>query len=441
MAHLTTHQVLLYRDSSRRDVYEGRKTMGISWERRFEGSGRRLRGSAIRDLLAVTAQPDVISFAGGLPAPELFPVEAIRQSFDRVMRDEGSSALQYGPTEGHLPLRQYLVQRLAERGIPSSVQEILITTGSQQALALLGTVLLDRGRKAMIEAPSYVGALQAFTLHEPTYMPVRMDADGLLTDEAEAVLAAGGDAVDMIYTVATFQNPSGVTMTLPRRQALLELSNRYGVPLVEDDPYGDLRFDGSPVPAFRALEGGQDAAYLGTFSKTLAPGLRLGYVVGPRQLIARMVIAKQAADLHTDSLSQRAVLDYCLQNDLDAHIIVLRDVYRVRRDAMLSALDRHFPSTCSWTRPDGGLFTWVTLPEGADATELLRAAVVQKVAFVPGAAFFTDGSGANTLRLNFSHPTPEKIEEGIRRLGGLLREQLESAQTAARPVAATAEAR
>jgi 2-aminoadipate transaminase len=398
--------------------------MGLPWERIFAGSEQRLKSSAIRDLLAVTAQPDVISFAGGLPAPELFPVDGIRESFERVMRAEGAAALQYGPTEGHMPLRAFLAERLSMRGVKASPEEILITTGSQQALGLLGTVLLPRGSSVLIEAPSYVGALQAFTLHEPRYLPIRMDSEGIVVEDARQVLKSASVTPAFAYTVATFQNPSGVTMSLERRTGLLALSREFDLPLIEDDPYGDLRFSGAAVPAFRALDGGDDAVYLGTFSKTLAPGLRLGYVVAPRALISRLVLAKQAADLHTDSLAQRAVLDFCQHNDLAAHVAELCAVYRRRRDAMLSALRQYMPSSCSWTEPDGGLFTWVTLPEHVNTTELLREAVERKVAFVPGNAFFTDGSGGNTMRLNFSHPSPEKIEEGVRRLGELVTQRL-----------------
>jgi 2-aminoadipate transaminase len=279
----------------------------------------------------------------------------------------------------------------------------------------------------MIESPSYVGALQAFTLREPRYYPVAMDEDGILVDQAREILARPGIWMQMIYTVATFQNPSGVTLSLERRKALLEAASRCGVPLVEDDPYGDLRYSGQSLPPFRALSAGDDAIYLGTFSKTLAPGLRLGFVIAPKPLIAKLVIAKQAADLHTDSLSQRALLDFCRHNDLDQHVSMLRDVYRVRRDAMLAAMDRSFPASCHWTRPSGGLFTWVTLPAPVDATDLLREAITRNVAFVPGDAFFTDGSGANTLRLNFSYQNPATIEEGIGRLGDLLRRRLPDA--------------
>lgn len=390
--------------------------MPLSWETLLQPSEGRVRGSAIRDLLAVTAQPDVISFAGGLPAPELFPVDALRASFDAVFRDEGASALQYGPTEGHAPLRAYLAAQMAARGMHADPENILITTGSQQALDLLGKVLIPRDGAVLVEAPSYVGALQAFTIHEPTFLAVPMDDQGMLVDDAAAALAAARTLPALLYTVATFQNPSGVTMSLDRRRALLALCNTHGIPLVEDNPYGDLRYAGEAVPSFRALQGGEDAVYLGTFSKTLAPGLRVGWVVAPRPLIDRLVMAKQGADLHTDSLAQRAILHYLQHNDLDAQIERLRRVYGERRDAMLAALARSFPAEARFTHPEGGLFTWATLPEGCDCRAILRDAVQARVAFVPGDAFFADGRGANTLRLNFSHAHPDRIEEGIRRL-------------------------
>jgi 2-aminoadipate transaminase len=379
-----------------------------------------VRSSAIRDLLAVTAQPDVISFAGGLPAPELFPVEALRVSFDAVFRTEGAAALQYGPTEGHLPLRVYLAEQMAALGMPATPDEILITTGSQQALDLLGKVLLPRDSVVLVEAPSYVGALQAFTIHEPSFLTVPMDDEGLLVDQAAAVLAGAIARPSLLYTVATFQNPSGVTMSLPRRQALLALCNDYGIPLVEDNPYGELRYEGETLPPFRALPGGEDAIYLGTFSKILAPGLRVGYVVAPSPLIARMVMAKQGADLHTDSLAQRAILHYLQHNDLPAQIERLRSVYRERRDAMLTALAGAFPAEVRFTHPEGGLFTWVALPDGSDCRSILADALRERVAFVPGDAFFADGRGTNTFRLNFSHCEPARIQEGVRRLGRVL---------------------
>ncbi len=306
----------------------------------------------------------------------------------------------------------------------------MLTTGSQQALDLLGTVLLRPGATVGIEAPSYVGALQAFSAHEPAYVPVPMDDDGLLVNEAAQRLPAHCDRGGLFYTASTFKNPSGVTLSAARRAALLELCVARGLPLVEDDPYGELRFEGEPVPPLRALPGGADAVYLGTFSKILAPGLRLGWVVAPRPLLARLVIAKQAADLHTDSLVQRAVLHYCTHANLEGHIARLRDVYRARRDAMLAALEQEMPTGVTWTRPAGGLFLWLTLPGGLDARELLKDALARHVAFVPGAAFHTQSEGASCLRLNFSHSAPERIEEGIQRLADVLKARLSTPATA-----------
>ena len=396
--------------------------MGINWDTALQASQHRLRSSAIRDLLAVTTQPDVISFAGGVPATEMFPVDAIRVSFDAVLRADGGSALQYGPTEGHLPLRQYIADDLSARSVPATAEEILITTGSQQALDLLAKVLLPRDGLVAVESPSYVGALNALLLQEPRFLAAPMDDEGLQVDRLAQLLAGAGDVPSLLYTVATFQNPSGVTMSVARRAALIALCAEHGIPLVEDNPYGELRYDGESAPPFRALPGGENAVYLGSFSKVLAPGLRVGYVVGPQPLIARLAMAKQAADLHTDALAQRAILHFCQHNDLPAHIVRLRAVYRERRDAMLDALTRHFPRGIHWTRPEGGLFLWVTLQEGIDSQSVLRDAVAARVAFVPGSAFNADGTGANCMRLSFSNATPEQIEEGVRRLGTVVSE-------------------
>ncbi|HVA92979.1 MAG TPA: PLP-dependent aminotransferase family protein [Chloroflexota bacterium] len=395
--------------------------MGLPWERLLAVSDGRMRSSAIRDLLAVTMQPEVISFAGGLPASDFFPVDGLRASFDAVIREQGAAALQYGPTEGHPALRAWVVEHLARRGIHTSVAEVLITTGSQQALDLLGKALLAEGSPLAVEAPSYVGALNAFLPHQPKFVPVPMDDQGLRVDLLDAALDHAGAPAALLYTVATFQNPSGCTMSLPRRHALISVATKRALPIVEDDPYGELRFAGEDVPPLRALPGGEETIYLGTFSKILAPGLRVGWVVAPRPLIERLVMAKQAADLHTDSLAQRALLHYCTHNDLAAHVEQLRLVYRERRDAMLDALARHLPSEARWTTPEGGLFVWVTLPPGVDSAALLRAALLQKVAFVPGGAFHVDGGGAGSMRLSFSHASPPSIEEGVRRLGEAVR--------------------
>lgn len=392
--------------------------MAIAWDDVLRDCDRRLRSSDIRDLLAVTERPDVISFAGGLPAPELFPTEGMRAAFDAVLATDGKAALQYGPTEGYAPLRELLAGRLRARGIRASEDEILLTTGSQQALDLLGKVLLHPDATVAVEAPSYIGALQAFAALDARFLALPMDGAGLAVDALDGILRRSGPS--LLYTVPTFQNPSGVTMGLERRAALLALCAGLGVPLIEDDPYGDLRYSGVEVSPLRALPGGEDTVYLGTFSKILAPGLRLGWVVGPRALIRRLVVAKQGTDLHTDSLVQRAVLWFCTHHDLAGHVARLRSVYGARRDAMLGALSRHMPPSVQWTEPEGGLFLWLTLPEGVDSRALLGEALRRRVAFVPGNAFYADGTGGEHLRLNFSHTPPEQIEEGVRRLAAAL---------------------
>lgn len=392
----------------------------LPWPDLLARSGRGIRSSAIRDLLAVTARPDVISFAGGLPAPELFPVAGLRAAFDAVLREDGSGALQYGPTQGHRPLRDYLAGRLSRQGIACSADEVLITTGSQQALDLVGRVLVAPGTAVLLESPSYVGALQAFGAQQATFVALPVDEGGLQMD-------ALGQALDgwraprqpepaLLYTVATFQNPAGVTMTVERRQQLLEWSHAHRVPLVEDDPYSALHYDGAVPLSLRALPAGGDVIHLGTFSKVLSPGLRIGWVVAPPPVIERLVLAKQGADLHTDSLAQRAALRYCLDNDLDAHVVSLRAVYRERRDAMLEALGRLLPAGTTWTVPAGGMFTWVTLPDGIDAQRVLEEAIPLRVAFVPGAAFHVDGGGRSAMRLNFTNSAPDEIREGVGRL-------------------------
>ncbi len=406
--------------------------MGVPWDALLGDADRRLRSSDIRDLLAITARPDVISFAGGLPAPDLFPIDDLRAAFDAALREGGGSAVQYGPTEGYAPLRAYLAARLARRGIVAQPDDILITTGSQQGLDLLGKVLLSPHATVLVEEPSYVGALQAFAAYGPRGASAPMDDEGLRVDRVAAALAAlerdpliPGDEVRarVLYTIPTFQNPSGLTMSARRREALIDLCVARRLPVIEDDPYGELRYEGADLPPLRALPGGEETVYLGTFSKILAPGLRLGWVVAPRPLMARLVLAKQGADLHTDTLAQRAVLHYCLHADMDGHIARLRRVYRERRDAMLAALARHFPAEARWTRPEGGLFIWVTLPEGVDTRALLADALERGVAFVPGSAFHATrdgGQGGRSLRLNFSHADPDRIDDGLRRLGAVV---------------------
>jgi 2-aminoadipate transaminase len=390
-----------------------------------------LKSSMIRELLKLTARPDVISFAGGLPAPEIFPVQEIAAAAQRVLA-RGTESLQYGPTEGFQPLRELIVRHMSRYGIRVTPANVLVTSGSQQALDLVGKLLIDAGDRVLVEEPTYLGALQAFGTYQPQYLTIDLDDEGIRVDDLEPQLRAGPK---FVYVLPNFHNPAGVTMSLERRRRLVELASHYGVPLLEDDPYGQLRYEGDHLPPLVVLDadmhgngGGKtfrgDVMYLGTLSKTLAPGLRIGWVVAPEEVIAKLVQLKQGADLHTSTFTQMVAWETARGGFLDQHVHRIRDVYRARRDAMLAALDRHFPPGCTWTRPQGGLFLWATLPPGHDSAKLLEVALQSKVAFVPGVAFSARGNGARSMRLNFSYSPPEVIEEGIRRLGKAVAETI-----------------
>lgn len=380
-----------------------------------------LRSSAIRDILKVTQRPEVISLAGGLPAPELFPLDEILAVTEEVLRAEGGRALQYSTTEGHAELREVIAERLGRvHGVARAADEILVTCGSQQALDLTGKLLLDRGDVVVCESPTYLGAINAFRAYEPRFAPVATDDDGMIPDDLEAVLRRE-DRARLIYVVPDFQNPSGRCWSLERRLALLEAAARHGVPVVEDSPYAELRFAGERVPPVAALDPSGRVILLGTFSKIYCPGLRLGWVAAPPEVVRRYVLVKQGADLHTSSLAQLQVARYARRFGFDATIVRLRGLYRERRDAMLQALASELPPGLLWTRPEGGLFVWLELPAGLDAADLLRVCIEEDVAFVPGGSFFPNGGHDNTARLNFSAMPPERIAEGVRRLGRALR--------------------
>lgn len=399
--------------------------MSVEWEALFSDRMGRMHSSAIRDLLHWLTLPGMISFAGGLPAAELFPIEDMRAALDYVMTTDGQAALQYGPTEGYLPLKEWLVERMARRGIPATPETTLITNGSQQGLDLIAKAFLNRGDVVVIERPSYVGGLQAFDSYEADYASVPTDDDGMVVDRLEEVLRARKPK--LVYVLPNFQNPSGVTLSGPRRRQLVEVCQHYQVGIIEDDPYGEIRFEGEDLPPVKSFDTDGRVMYLGTFSKIFAPGTRLGWVVAPPEVMQKLVLSKQATDLHTDSLTQRAVYQYCKTGKIEQHIPRIRETYRVRRQAMVEAMERHFPQPVEWTRPQGGLFLWVHLPEEISADELLREAVEQLVCFVPGSAFFPHGQGQpNTFRLNYSNQPPERIEEGIRRLGVAIKKRLSS---------------
>ncbi len=401
--------------------------MRTPWEHRYAQRLQRVGSSVIRDLLKLTEQPEVISFAGGLPAPEIFPVEEFSKACQNVLRHFGAQAMQYGPTDGYLPLREMIIRHTGRFGIQASTDNVLLTSGSQQALDLLGKIFINPGDRILVESPTYLGALQAWNAYGAEYIPVPVDEQGMQMDALEEALRCGPK---FIYVLPNFQNPSGVTLSLERRRTLVELADRHGVPIIEDDPYGQLRYEGEHLPPVVVLDdqlqNNNDGAYRGnviylsTFSKILAPGIRLGWVIAPPQVINRLVQAKQGADLQTATFNQMAVYEVARGNFLDQHIAKIRQVYGRRREVMLEALEAHSPPGVQWTHPRGGLFLWVTLPPGINTRTLLQAAIEQKVAFVPGEPFHPCGGGENTMRLNFSNASPKGIWEGIARLGGVL---------------------
>ncbi|HEY9089019.1 MAG TPA: PLP-dependent aminotransferase family protein [Anaerolineaceae bacterium] len=406
--------------------------MQTPWEHRFSQRTQRMQSSAIRELLKVTELPGVISFAGGMPAPEVFPVEEVLAATERVLHSPvGPKALQYGATEGYMPLREMIARHTSRLNMEISVDNILITTGSQQALDLLGKIFINRGDRILVESPTYLGALQAWNAYGAEYISVPSDEHGMITEELEKALRFGPK---FIYVLPNFQNPTGVTLSLERRRQLVELADRYGVPIVEDDPYGQLRFEGEHLPSvnvmdseMRGLNHGTytgNVIYLSTFSKILAPGFRLAWVIAPPVVITKLVQAKQGTDLHTPTFNQVIAYEVGHGGFLDKHVETIRRVYCERRDVMLDALEEHMPAGVTWTHPQGGLFLWMTMPEGTDAVEIFKEAVEEKVAFVPGYSFFPCGGGQNTARLNFSNSKPEMINEGIARLARVMRKHM-----------------
>jgi 2-aminoadipate transaminase len=412
--------------------------MTTPWPHRYAQRTHRAVSSTIRELLKYTQNPAVISFAGGMPAPELFPREQFERACHVVLSQMGEIALQYGATEGYTPLREMIARHTSRYGIVAQPEHVLITSGSQQALDLIGKLLINPGDRILVEAPTYLGALQAFNLYGAEYVSVPTDADGLQTDKLEEALRTGPK---FMYLLPNFQNPSGVTMSLERRREVVALADKYGVPIIEDDPYGQLRYEGDHLPPLLVLDretrGVKHAnngsgykfgniIYLSTFSKTLAPGLRLGWMVAPPDVIAKLVQLKQGADLHTSTFTQMVAYETARGGFLDDHIRRLRQAYAERRDVMLAALEEHLPPSlgAAWTKPAGGLFLWLRLPEHTSSREVLQAALEHNVAFVPGDAFFApEYSGDDPLRfarLNFSNASPDMISEGIHRLGHVL---------------------
>ncbi|MFF2774632.1 PLP-dependent aminotransferase family protein [Streptomyces sp. NPDC058052] len=371
--------------------------------------------SPVREILALTARPEVISFAGGLPAPELFDTEGIKAAYQAVLTDSPRSALQYSTTEGDPSLRAAVADRLTARGLPTDTDDLLVTTGSQQALTLLATALLEPGSVVLVEDPCYLAALQTFGFAGARVVPVPTDDDGILPEALDEIAAR--EKPTLLYIIPTFQNPTGRTLPAGRRAAVAEAAARHGFWIAEDDPYGELRFEGEAVPNLAGIPAAADrTVLLGSFSKVMAPGLRLGYLRAPAALRRACAIAKQAADLHTSTVDQAAAARYLRDSDLDAHVAGMRAAYRARRDAMLDGLPGALPAGSRWNRPEGGMFVWATLPDGHDATALLATAIGHDVAYVPGAPFFSGTPDPASLRLSFTTHAPDEIAEGLRRL-------------------------
>ena len=394
----------------------------------FASRTRVMTSSVMRDLMAITERPEVISLAGGLPDTASFPPGEMAQVMGQVARESSARALQYGPTDGLASTREAIAQVMEWQGVGVDPGEILVTTGGQQAIDLTCKALIDPGDVIVAEGPTYPGAIPTFSSYQADVVQVGMDGDGMKVDELEETLArleAEGRRPKFIYTVPTFQNPAGVTMSLPRRRRLVEIAAERELIVLEDEPYSLLRYEGTPLPTLLELDGGRFVVHAGTFSKMLAPGLRLGWAIAPRPVMEKLVLGAQATTLCPSPFTQLFVSGYMATGHWGAYIDELRGIYTGRRDAMLAALEAHFPPGAGWTRPQGGLFVWATLPEFIDTTDLLARALGANVAFVPGRAAFVNGDGASSMRLNFSASEPETIEEGVRRIGSLVAEQIE----------------
>ena len=421
--------------------------MEIKFARRTE----QMNSSVVRETLKLTAKPDVISFAGGMPAPEVFPVRELQAAMNKVLETSGRVALQYGPTDGYLPLREKIAARHRKAGISCTADDILMISGSQQGLDLAGKLFLDPGDLVVCESPTYTAALSAFRAYECGFLPIDTDDDGMIIEDLERKLAANPRA-KVIYVIPTFQNPTGRTWSLERRKGLLKVAEKYALPILEDNPYGcllytspstralssaasdvykrqdnpygDLRYEGEPIPPLKAMDTQGLVIYMGSFSKTLSPGIRLGWILAAPELLQKFNTAKQGADLQASTIMQMVVNTYLEDYDLDENIRKLNALYHKRRDLMLSLLEQEFPKGSSWTHPQGGLFIWVTVPEQIDTAKIMPQVVARKVAYIPGHSFFADGGVTNTLRLNFSNASEEKIITGMKLMGEVLREQV-----------------
>ena len=392
---------------------------------KFSEEAKSLHASDIREILKVTENPEIISFAGGLPAPELFPIDEMMKVDVEILKKEGRQAVQYSTTEGYVPLRKQIAKRMKTSfHTDCTYEDIIITAGSQQGLSLLGQLFLNEGDIVLVESPTYLGAINAFKLCKPEFVEVPTDEKGIIPEELETILATYGDRVRMMYVIPEFQNPTGITWPVERRKAFMDIVNRYDFPVLEDDPYGELRYDGDKVPSLKSMDTKGNIIFLGSFSKILMPGLRIAWMVADPVIIDKVVKLKQAVDLQASSFGQRQTSYYIDMFDLDEHVAKIKALYKKRRDLMCESMKKYFPEGITFTYPEGGLFTWVTLPEGMDAKELMPKVLAKNVAYVPGGPFYPHGGHANHFRLNYSNMPEDRIVEGIKRLADVLKEEL-----------------
>lgn len=392
--------------------------MAITFAGRISG----IKASEIREILKITEQPHIISFAGGLPAPELFPVEEIKLVAQKVLAEAGRQVLQYTTTEGFTPLRQIIAHRMNTKfGTALNYENILITSGSQQGLDFSGKILLNEGDVVLCESPTYLGAINAFMSYGPRFVEVPTDDQGMITEELERIIETT-DRIKMAYVIPDFQNPTGRTWSADRREKFMEIVGRYEIPVIEDNPYGELRFEGQGLKSLKALDTKGLVIFLGTFSKTFCPGYRIGWVAAEEEILEKYILVKQGADLQSSTIAQREIAGYLEMFDLDRHIREISRVYKARRDLAISTMESEFPGSLSFTRPQGGLFTWVELPSHINAREVLVKSLEKDVAFVPGGSFYPNGGHENTFRMNYSNMPEDRLVEGIRRLGRILGE-------------------
>lgn len=386
-----------------------------------------LKASEIREILKLTTQPEIISFAGGLPAPEFFPIEELKKVDAEILEKEGMQAVQYGTTEGYLPLREKIAEHMKTAfGVDCSAEELMITSGSQQGLSLLSQIFLDPDDVVLVESPTYLGAINAFTLQHPRFIEVPTDEQGIIPEALEKILQEHGKAVRLMYVIPEFQNPTGITWTEERRKAFMKVVGAYDFPIIEDDPYGELRYDGEKMKALKSLDTKGQLIFLGSFSKIFMPGLRLAWMAASPEILDKAVKLKQAVDLQSSSFAQRQAYYYMKRYDINEHVRNLVQVYGKRRTLMCETMKQYFPQGVTFTYPEGGLFTWVTLPEGMDATALMPKVLAEKVAYVPGGPFYPHGGHRNHFRLNYSNMPEDRIVEGVKRLAAVLMEEMKN---------------